>query len=171
MIRKPVCLDVRFAALLLALAAQLPAQESKALLHAPIVSIGTDSAPFQKLGDFDGDGDLDAVGTRHHQNGYQSELFVWRNDNGAFTQVLSAPVNEGLGATFSSRSLAVEVADLDGNGLDDFVIAVGTRAIRFFAQPGLQFTQQDWLLPGAGGGRGRCAKATSTPTDSSTSRS
>jgi len=148
MIRKPVHLDVLSAALVLALASHSPAQESKALLHAPMVSIGIDSAPFQKLGDFDGDGDLDAVGTRHHQNGSQSQVFVWRNDNGAFTQVLVAST-PGLGVTFGTRTLAVEVADLDGNGLDDFVVALGTTAVRFLAQPGLQFTQQPWSLPGA----------------------
>lgn len=149
MASKPVRLYIPSAVLALALAAQLPAQESKAVLHAPMVSIGIDSAPFQKLGDFDGDGDLDAVGTRHHQNGNESQVFVWRNDNGAFTQVLVIPLNEGLGVTYGSRSLPVEVADLDGNGLDDFVVAFGTTAIRFFAQPGLQFTQQSWALPGA----------------------
>jgi hypothetical protein len=62
------------------------AQESRAVLHAPMAVLPIDSPPFQRLADFDGDGDLDAVGSRVYQGGGQAELVVWRNDQGTFTQ-------------------------------------------------------------------------------------
>ncbi|MCK5943842.1 MAG: VCBS repeat-containing protein, partial [Planctomycetes bacterium] len=128
-------------------AALLPAQESAALLHAPTVALGVDSPPFQKLGDFDGDGDLDVVGTRHFQSGSVGEVAVWRNDGGVFTKVYVASV-PGMSWTNGASTMAVEVADLNGDGRDDFVVASRTRADRFLAQPYMQFVVQPWWLVG-----------------------
>ena len=130
-------------------AAQSFAQESTALLHAPRVVLPVDGAPFQKLGDFDGDGDLDAVGTRHHELGSLGEVVVWRNDGGAFTQVFSSSAGQGLLWANGPRTLPVEVVDLNGDGLDDFVVATRGRATRFIAQHGMQFTPHIWWLPNA----------------------
>lgn len=59
-------------------------QESRALLYAPMIQLPVDSAPLQRLGDFDGD--LDVVGTRVISNGLQNEITVWENHLGALPQ-------------------------------------------------------------------------------------
>ena len=68
--------------LLLLPTAALPAQEARAVLHAPLAVLPIDSAPFQRLADLDGDGDLDAIGSRIHENSTTTQIVVWRNDLG-----------------------------------------------------------------------------------------
>ncbi|MFK7742102.1 MAG: FG-GAP repeat domain-containing protein [Planctomycetota bacterium] len=132
-----------------ALASHATAQESDAVLHAPLAVLPVDSAPFQKLVDLDGDGDLDAVGTRAHQSGSGSEIYVWRNDAGAFSLVLLATLPEGSGIAAGAQRptrLPLAIADFDGNGLEDFAVVAQSRIEKFFSQPGLTFVQQTETL-------------------------
>jgi len=134
-------------------ASPLFAQESAAVLHAPLVLLDTDSAPFQKLGDFDGDGDLDVVGTRQHQSGQSGQIRVWRNDGGALTPVFTASVG-GNGQVYGDLRLAVEVVDLNGDGRDDITVASRDRVTRLVAQPNFQFVSQTvWLVNAVAGSR------------------
>ncbi len=118
------------------------AQESKALLQAPLAVLPVDSAPFQRLGDFDGDGDLDAVGTRIHQNGGSNQVVVWRNDGGRMVQAFfgSSSVG-GFGGTTTQgwRCYSVATGDLDNDGDDDFVVSGGNGTEIFWSQPGFAF--------------------------------
>jgi hypothetical protein len=50
------------------------AQEGDAVLHAPLAVLPVDSPPFQRLVDVDGDGDLDAVGSRIHENRSSAQI-------------------------------------------------------------------------------------------------
>lgn len=118
-------------------------QESKALLQAPLVVLPVDSAPFQRLGDFDGDGDLDAVGTRIHQNGGSNQVVVWRNDGGQMVQAyfgFSSVGGFGGTTTPGWRSYAVATGDLDNDGDADFVVSGGNGTEIFLAHPGFVFT-------------------------------
>tara|TARA_R110002073_G_scaffold36267_3_gene105604 strand:+ start:1858 stop:4518 length:2661 start_codon:yes stop_codon:yes gene_type:complete len=126
----------------------LLAQESKAVLHAPMAVLPVDSAPFQKLADFDGDGDLDAVGTRIYGNGNGNQIYVWRNDGGTFTTTQIFAASEGTGPGVGANVFPIDVADFNGDGLMDFVVVGESRAIRYFAQPGFQFVAQPplWLV-------------------------
>lgn len=135
-------------ALLVLAAAAMPvaglrAQESKALLQAPLVVLPVDSAPFQRVGDFDGDGDLDAVGTRIHQSGGSNQVVVWRNDGGQMVQAhFGSSSVGGFGGTTTPgwRSYAVATGDLDNDGDDDFVVSGGAGTEIFLAQPGFVFS-------------------------------
>lgn len=131
----------------LLLLADASAQESKALLHAPVVTREAGQG-FQALFDADGDGDLDAVDTVANTN--SSVVRVLRNDGGAFTEVWSTTTLAGNAST-----LPITIADFDGNGLDDFVVGARGAAVRFMAQPGFQFTT-DFLVQAvtAAGSRG-----------------
>ncbi|MFN3241511.1 MAG: FG-GAP repeat domain-containing protein [Planctomycetota bacterium] len=152
-------MNVRATALAcLVVASTAPAQESESLFHAPRVVLPVDSAPFQKLGDFDGDGDLDVVGTRQHQSGTSGQVYVWRNDGGVLTPVLVTSTFQGAGQAYGTRSLAVVVADFNGDGLDDFAVAMRDRVDRYLAQPNLQFTVQPlWLVGAQPGSRAAAA--------------
>ncbi len=123
------------------------AQESRAVLHAPLAVLPVDSPPFQRLGDFDGDGDLDAVGSRIHQNRGNTQLVVWENQGGAFTVRWSGMFPRGNIRHPAPRSFAMEVGDFDGDGRTDFVATGGDGVVRFLSQPGWQFLAQIDVLP------------------------
>ncbi|HEX6811621.1 MAG TPA: VCBS repeat-containing protein [Planctomycetota bacterium] len=123
------------------------AQQADALLHAPLVVLPIDSPPFQKLGDVDGDGDPDAIGTRIHENRSNTEIVVWRNDQGSFTVGWQASFPLGGISSPSPRSFAVATADWNSDGLTDFVVAGGNGAVRYLAQPGFTFQAVPYQLP------------------------
>jgi hypothetical protein len=129
---------VRAATVGICLLAPAIAQESKALLHAPLVVLPVDSPPFQRLGDFDGDGDLDAVGSRVVNSG-QVELVVWRNDQGAFTQVWQTLAGGSHPQATLPRSMALATGDLNGDGRAEFVTFAGNVVRRYDSQPGMSF--------------------------------
>ena len=57
------------------LCAVAAAQESRAVFDAPLVVLPADSPPFQRLFDYDADGDLDVVGHRVRSDG--NEFSLW----------------------------------------------------------------------------------------------
>ncbi len=124
-----------------------PAQESRAVLHAPLAVLPVDGPPFQRLGDFDGDGDLDAVGSRIHGSRTNTQIIVWENQGGAFTAAWSGTFPRGNIRSPSPRSLAMEVGDFDGDGRMDFVAAGGDGVVRFLSRPGWQFSPVIDALP------------------------
>lgn len=113
-------------------------QESRALLHVPMIQLPVDSAPLQRLGDFDGDGDLDVVGTRVFSDGLQNEITVWENQQGALTQVWQGTYPL-LGVQAGVRTLLVATGDFNGDQLTDFAVAGGVGAVIYTAQPGFSF--------------------------------
>ncbi|MCR9243497.1 MAG: VCBS repeat-containing protein [bacterium] len=133
---------------LASLAAPLAAQQSAATLHAPVAVLPVSSAPFQRLGDFDGDGDLDAVGSRVHQARNQTEIVVWENVGGAFTPVWSGAHQLYPIGGPAPRSFAIAVADFNADGRDDFVVAGGMGTVRYVAGPGFTFATTTRSLTG-----------------------
>ena len=83
---------------------------SRAVLHAPLVVLPIDSPPFQRLGDFDGDGDLDAVGSRVHEANGQAEIHVWRESTAA-----RGALRQGTVARSSSLGQMVDAVRTAGN--------------------------------------------------------
>ncbi len=134
----------------LSLLTELAAQESAALLHAALAVLPVDSAPFQRLADFDGDGDLDAIGTRVHGNGSNNEIVIWRNDGGAFTTAWSgsAPIYLTPDPTNPIRTLALATGDFNQDGLADFVVAGGSNTQRFVSAATGTFTTHAIAAPG-----------------------
>ncbi|MEZ6037414.1 MAG: VCBS repeat-containing protein [Planctomycetota bacterium] len=126
--------------------ASLVAQESKALLHAPLMVLPSGSAPVQQLLDLDGDGDLDAIGTRLHGNGVDGRLHAWRNDGGALTQVSEDFCQLGEQYGSDADVLAVAIGDLDGDGLVDFAVAGGDVVRRYRSLGNFQFATSDLPL-------------------------
>jgi hypothetical protein len=113
--RVPAC-----AAALLAIAAS-PAQQNLAVFHAPTIALGVDSPPFQRLLDVDGDGDLDAIGSRIRSDGQAVDIAAWRNDAGVFTQAYRTTFPAtGLGG---ATNLRCAVGDFDGDTLQDACFA------------------------------------------------
>lgn len=125
------------AAVLSSFAARVAAQESETLFDAALAVLPVDSAPFQRLGDFDGDGDLDAIGTRIHGNGSNNQIVIWRNDGGKFTSAWNgnASISYSGDPTNSLRTLALATADFDADGRTDFVVA-GRSTVQKFLSTG-----------------------------------
>src|SRR5262249_15583977 len=119
-------------------AGTLCAQQSRTLFDAPQVQLPDDSPPFQRLGDFDGDGRIDAVGTRVHNTGTQYEVRVWRNVQGQFVQQFNE-VNAITNGTGTRMSVAV--GDFDNDGDLDFVVGGGTSIFLYTNQGGFAFTR------------------------------
>lgn len=112
----------------LALTAFGLAQESAALFDAPVIQLPDDSPPFQKLFDYDGDGDMDAVGTRNEVNGNECQVSVWRNDNGTF--VLAYNEVRTMTGTWG-LNMAITTGDFDNDGDEDFVVGSGPSIIDY----------------------------------------
>jgi hypothetical protein len=129
-----------FSVLLVAAAAIAPlcAQESVLLFDAPQVQLPDDSPPFQRLGDFDGDGRKDAVGSRVNSNGTQYEVRVWRNNQGVFAQRFTDLQALTLG---TGSRMSIAVGDFDGDGDQDFVAGCGLSVFLYTNQGNFVFTR------------------------------
>ncbi|MGE3175646.1 MAG: FG-GAP repeat domain-containing protein [Planctomycetota bacterium] len=114
------------------------AQESKYPLNAAAGVLPVTSAPFQRLFDYDGDGDLDAVGTRVFGSGALNEVTVWRNDLGAYTAVHTGAVAHAVNSN-GPRSFVVACGDFDRDGFDDFVVSGGSASEVWLTRPGPTF--------------------------------
>ncbi len=94
----------------------LPAQEAAAVFEAPILPFDPFSA-VHSVGDFDGDGDLDALGWWYQY--YSTDPYVvrgYRNDGrGAFTEMFRYQTPRGTGYW------AMDVGNFNGDARTDFV--------------------------------------------------
>jgi hypothetical protein len=122
-------------ALLFLVVVAVAPQEALLPFDAPQVQIPADSPPFQRLLDFDGDGDADAVGSRVRKTasgivrGYQIQ--VWANDGqGRFTAFVGETGETAPEGTLAT-GMPIAVGDLDGDGRDDFVLAAGRELWRY----------------------------------------
>ena len=114
----------------------LTAQENLTSFHSPLVVLPDDGPPFQKLFDFDGDGDMDAVGSRVYSDGSKYELRVWRNDKGRFVpaQFFASSVTNGLWSR-----LGIATGDFNKDGKEDFATSGGTY-VHIYTSTGTGFT-------------------------------
>lgn len=129
---------VAFLALLLAGATR---QEEALPFDAPQVQLPLDSPPFQRLLDLDGDGDLDAVGTRPRRPSSAPELLegfelaLWENDgNGRFHEIRRER-HVFPARWYTAPVLPLAVGDWSGDGLTDFVVAAGHELHRYRSTP------------------------------------
>ncbi|MBL8899589.1 MAG: VCBS repeat-containing protein, partial [Planctomycetes bacterium] len=110
-------------------------QESRALFDAPVIQIPAESPGFRELLDFDGDGDLDAVGVDTDVFATQVRVALYANDgSGRLSPFWSATHAAGAQA---SRDLWPQVAtgDANGDGRADFAVATGHELWTFLAGP------------------------------------
>jgi hypothetical protein len=142
------------AAVLVALAAALtPAQESAAVYDAPLVVLQADEVPFTALLDFDGDGDMDAVGDWRipvFLGTAKRRFALYLNDGtGRMTRVFdSGTVNDPLTAGPHPVEAIYGIGDLNGDGRDDFVLAYGrTVMVVHGNSQGTVAVSQSWVRP------------------------
>ena len=100
---------------------------------APLVLLDEDVAPFRRMIDPDGDPFPDAVGAWANSNNSQFRVDVYQNDGtGGYDVVWSDPsVVPGSPSAGHSPELKIEVADLDGDGDDDFCVIQGNQVWDF----------------------------------------
>ena len=100
---------------------------------APLVLLDEDVAPFRRMIDLDGDPFPDAVGAWANSNNSQFRVDVYQNDGtGGYDVVWSDPsVVPGSPSAGHSPELKIEVADLDGDGDDDFCVIQGNQVWDF----------------------------------------
>jgi len=100
------------------------------LLDAPVVQLRETDVPFRRLLDFDGDGDLDAVGIYPHQGKDRFKAAAYRNDGqGLFQAVWEGAFILGADAT----KFLIEVGRLNDDNFDDFSVFAGRERFDFLS--------------------------------------
>lgn len=98
------------------------AQESRSVFDAASVQLSSNVPPFQRLADFDLDGDVDAVGVQKNGDNTRYRVYYYKNDGtGAFS----------IGAQYDvyqpgSNPIFKEVGNLNGDAWPDLCILRGS---------------------------------------------
>ncbi len=115
-----------------------PSQEELAFYDAPVVVL-SGTRKFDELLDLDDDGSMDAIGWWHSYSWGKVDVVGYRND-GAGTLNSVWVFQLGYSGPYYQLEVKTEVGDFNGDGRDDFVIALN-EDVRLYS------ASQGWWLP------------------------